>query len=170
MEMTTKKAFDPNQGVYKIELPIISLVKAALLALDYSRQPIKIEDAAGILAEKFLLTNEQKNAKHRNGFNIYKHHIANAAGALVNNGQLVRPKTGWIVNPKWKKDTSTPEELIEENYQKIREGLTEDLLQQIKANSATFFEELVIDLLVAMGYGGSREDAEAVKRTDLGLM
>lgn len=54
---------------------------------------------------------------------------------------------------------STPEESIEKNYQEIQKGLAEDLLQQIKANSPTFFEELVIDLLVAMGYGGSREDA-----------
>lgn len=52
-----------------------------------------------------------------------------------------------------------PEESIEENYQKIRDGLVKNLLQQIKVNSPTFFEKLVIDLLVAMGYGGSREDA-----------
>ena len=57
------------------------------------------------------------------------------------------------------------EESIEENYQKIRERLVEDLLQQIKVNSPTFFEELVIDLLVKMGYGGSHEDAQAVGRS-----
>ena len=56
-------------------------------------------------------------------------------------------------------DNQTPDESIETNYQQIRKELAEDLLQQIKANSPTFFEELVIDLLVAMGYGGSREDA-----------
>ena len=52
-----------------------------------------------------------------------------------------------------------PEESIKENYRKIREGLVVELLQKIKDNSPTFFEKLVIDLLVAMGYGGSREDA-----------
>ena len=52
-----------------------------------------------------------------------------------------------------------PEELIEDNYQKIQSKLAADLLEKIKINSPTFFEELVIDLLVAMGYGGSREDA-----------
>ena len=62
-------------------------------------------------------------------------------------------------------DIQFPEKSIEKNYQKIRERLAEDLLQQIKANSPTFFEELVIDLLVAMGYGGSREDAQAVGRS-----
>ena len=58
-----------------------------------------------------------------------------------------------------------PEESIEKNYHKIRDGLAEELLQEIKKNTPTFFEELVIDLLVAMGYGGSREDAQAVGRS-----
>ena len=58
-----------------------------------------------------------------------------------------------------------PEESIEVNYQQIKKELAEGLLQQIKKNSPAFFEELVIDLLVAMGYGGSREDAQAVGRS-----
>ena len=58
-----------------------------------------------------------------------------------------------------------PEESIEVNYQQIRRELAEELLQQIKKNSPAFFQELVIDLLVAMGYGGSREDAQAVGRS-----
>ena len=56
-------------------------------------------------------------------------------------------------------NTPTPEKSIEENYQQIRTELAANLLQEIKDNSSAFFEELVIDLLVAMGYGGSREDA-----------
>ena len=58
-----------------------------------------------------------------------------------------------------------PAESIEANYQQIQEGLATELLQNIKDNSPAFFEELVIDLLVAMGYGGSREDAQAVGRS-----
>ncbi|MYB93766.1 restriction endonuclease, partial [Candidatus Poribacteria bacterium] len=58
-----------------------------------------------------------------------------------------------------------PDGNIEEIYQQIREKVAEDLLQQIKANTPAFFENLVIDLLVEMGYGGSREDAEAVGRS-----
>ena len=52
-----------------------------------------------------------------------------------------------------------PEESIEENYQHIRTELATELLQKIKDNTPDFFEELVVDLLVKMGYGGSREDA-----------
>ena len=40
-----------------------------------------------------------------------------------------------------------------------------ELLQKISENTPVFFEKLVIDLLVAMGYGGSREDAQAVGRS-----
>ena len=60
----------------------------------------------------------------------------------------------------------TPEESIEKNYDRIRSELAEELLQQIGENSPHFFEELVLDLLVKMGYGGSREDAaKAVGRS-----
>ena len=59
----------------------------------------------------------------------------------------------------------TPEESIQQNYQEIRERLMTELLEQICDNSPSFFEELVIDMLVQMGYGGSREDAEAVGRS-----
>lgn len=59
----------------------------------------------------------------------------------------------------------TAEESIEANYQQIQGELAADLIQRIQDNSPDFFEELVIDLLVAMGYGGSHEDAEAVGRS-----
>lgn len=56
----------------------------------------------------------------------------------------------------------TPEELIEFSYQKIREELVLELIDKIKTCSSRFFEQLVIDLLIAMGYGGSRIDAGQV--------
>lgn len=54
---------------------------------------------------------------------------------------------------------STPEELFSQAYQRLRGNLEAELLEQIKVSSPAFFERLVIDLLVAMGYGGSRRDA-----------
>lgn len=45
------------------------------------------------------------------------------------------------------------------NLHPIREGLAAELLHIIKTHSPTFFERLVIDLLVKMGYGGTRKDA-----------
>jgi len=57
----------------------------------------------------------------------------------------------------------TPEEQLESIYQEMRQELAQDVLARIKASPPRFFEQLVVDLLVAMGYGGSRKDAgEAV--------
>jgi len=49
---------------------------------------------------------------------------------------------------------STPEELFSNAYQRLRGNLESELLEQVKTASPAFFERLVIDLLVAMGYGG----------------
>jgi len=56
-------------------------------------------------------------------------------------------------------DIETPEDRLAAAYRRIRQDLELDLLEQVKGSSPAFFERLVIDLLVAMGYGGSRQDA-----------
>lgn len=53
----------------------------------------------------------------------------------------------------------TPEELIESGARTIRKDLAEEILQRIKGCSPAFFERLVVELLVKMGYGGTRQDA-----------
>jgi restriction system protein len=53
----------------------------------------------------------------------------------------------------------TPEEILDGSYQDLRNELAHDLLERVKSCSPEFFERLVIDLLVGMGYGGSRSDA-----------
>ncbi len=53
----------------------------------------------------------------------------------------------------------TPEENLEYSYQKIRKSLAQDLLAKIKSLPSFFFEKLVVELLVKMGYGGSIKDA-----------
>ena len=53
----------------------------------------------------------------------------------------------------------TPEETLELAHQSIRLSLAQDILSRILSCSPTFFERLVVELLVKMGYGGSRRDA-----------
>jgi len=53
----------------------------------------------------------------------------------------------------------TPEELLESVYQSLTNDLADDVLERVKQCSPAFFEQLVVDLLVAMGYGGSLADA-----------
>lgn len=58
-------------------------------------------------------------------------------------------------------ETRTPEEVIEESYNIIRNKLAHELLDQIRTCTPGFFEKLVVELLVKMGYGGSMEEASA---------
>lgn len=53
----------------------------------------------------------------------------------------------------------TPEEYLENAYQKLHSELSKEVLDTVKACSPEFFEKIVIDLLITMGYGGSRKDA-----------
>jgi restriction system protein len=60
----------------------------------------------------------------------------------------------------------TPEERLEDGYQRIRVELAQELLVRIRGCSPRFFERLVVEVLVNMGYGGSRKDAgEAIGRS-----
>ena len=77
-------------------------------------------------------------------------------------------KRGRIVDSQDQAETidKTPEEIIEVGYAKLRSDLAAELLMKVKECSAVFFERLVVDLLVRMGYGGSRADAgKAVGQT-----
>ncbi|KTG15996.1 MULTISPECIES: restriction endonuclease [unclassified Guyparkeria] len=56
-------------------------------------------------------------------------------------------------------DEQTPEEGLELAWKTIRTNLEIELLDQIKQVTPDFFEQLVVDVLVAMGYGGERNDA-----------
>lgn len=60
----------------------------------------------------------------------------------------------------------TPEESLESAYRRLRGSIEAELLDQVKQASPEFFERLVVQLLVAMGYGGSLKDAgRAIGRT-----
>jgi restriction system protein len=63
-------------------------------------------------------------------------------------------------------ETQTPAERLEEAYQTIRENLVSEILIQLKASPPIFFEKVVVEVLVKMGYGGSRKDAgQAIGRS-----
>ncbi len=55
--------------------------------------------------------------------------------------------------------TQTPEEILENAYLSIRKTLAQDVRNKVVSLSPTFFERLVVELLVKMGYGGSIKDA-----------
>ena len=169
MKTEKRMAVDPTtEQKYEIELPTSEAVKQEILKLDYPDHGITIKEATQKLAEKFGLSDEQKAAKTKRGKRYLGFFHYEVVGSeferLLGEGKLKQP--GGRGKPYVLAETGPPfGESIEKIYQQIRAKVAEDLLQQIKANSPAFFEKLVIDLLVKMGYGGSREDAQTVGRS-----
>jgi restriction system protein len=66
------------------------------------------------------------------------------------------PKDGGTIKEPIEKN---PEEALEAAHQELQDGLAAELLDTIKKCSPEFFEQLVVDVLIKMGYGGSRKEA-----------
>jgi len=73
-------------------------------------------------------------------------------------GRIIKEEDSAIDNDSLQSD-ATPEEILENSYLSIRKNLAQELLLKIKSSSPSFFESLVVELLVKMGYGGSIKDA-----------
>jgi len=56
----------------------------------------------------------------------------------------------------------TPEEALEYGHQKLSENLSDEIIEQIMSCTPAFFERLVVELLVKMGYGGSLKEAASI--------
>lgn len=195
----------------QLMLPLMKL-------LSELNEPIKISDAANILAERSNLHEEDLNKILPSWKNIFKDRVAWAKTYLVKAGLVQQPKRAYceisslgrqvdlksldaITNEylaqfngfsdfklgKKNKDefgignlqvieslnsyqeTQTPEETIQNTTELLKSDLKSDLLQMVKDKSPSFFERLVVDLLVAMGYGGSHQDAaQAIGKTNDG--
>jgi restriction system protein len=78
--------------------------------------------------------------------------------------EFIKPKKHIVEKPK--NAPETPEEVIENTYQELRTSLADELLKKVMELSPTFFERLVIELFVKMGYGGSiKEAGEAIGKS-----
>ena len=171
-----KTVLDPDTGKERrIKLPATRVVKEALLNFNYPPSGIHVRNIGEALADQFELTKEQREAKGKYGL-VWQRHVNITSSGLVNSRQLFRIKRGWITNLKQPNiepsesdespflhgDTLSPEVIVKQSHQEIQDRLKTALLERIKNNPPKFFEELVLDLLVEMGYGDSRADAEAV--------
>nr|WP_017552374.1 restriction endonuclease [Heyndrickxia coagulans] len=68
--------------------------------------------------------------------------------------------------PNNRESDLSPEEILDSSFRDITRSLMDELLRTVKSCSPEFFEKLVVDLLVAMGYGGTHADAgQAIGRT-----
>ena len=186
MKTTSRKAIDPaTDQSYQIDLPALEEIRLAILNFDHPTEGIKIQETKEKFVVHFNLSDEQKAAKMRSSqgryLDIFYYMVADAITSLVEKGKLHQPGgEGTPYFPVQEKDIEDREEQeeqeeqeevaptiedIEDIHDKVHKGLAADLLDAIKKKPPEFFEKLVIDLLVQMGYGGSREDAEAVGRS-----
>ena len=194
----------------QLMLPLMKL----LSELD---KPIKISDAAIILAERSGLSEEILLQTLPSGKNIFKDRVAWAKTYLVKAGLISQPKRAYceisglgktldfknlksitndflsqfegfndfkigkkkedefdilpenVLETNKDQETQTPAETIEKTTELLKKSVKSDLLKLVKENTPNFFEQLVVDLLVVMGYGGSHQDAaQAIGKTNDG--
>ena len=191
VETVTMKAWDPiTEQEYVVELPAREGVRQVILELDYLPDGLMNRHVAAEVAKRLRLSDEQIRARDRSQVKrssktgstdtIWRDKvILPTLRKLKEEGKLEQP--GGPMTPYFLPENTSlllpvksdlnpdfgtgSEKSIEENYQQIRKELAIELLQKISGNSPAFFEKLVIDLLVKMGYGGSHEDAQAVGRS-----
>ena len=119
---------------------------------------------AGLIASPqrgvYRITDRGQGTLHENpqALNIkylkrYSEYVAFLAGERDNKPKLTESSVPF---------SETPDELIAAGHKQLREALASELLERIKSVSPSRFEELVVELLVKMGYGGTQEDAGRV--------
>jgi restriction system protein len=169
-------------------------------------RPRSNQELAKLLAEKFGLSEEERNAVLPSGNHTYILNRTGWAGFhLLKAGLVTRPKrgisqiteaglkllekgpkkldrralmelptfSGWFETARISRNSSEranessseaitdtpPEEAISDAFKTLRSALKDDILDLTRRMEPVRFERLVLDLLLAMGYGGSREEA-----------
>ena len=188
-------------------IPDYQSIMLPLLELAGDNQVHQVHDAVALLAQRFNLTDEERQELIPSGrVPRFHNNVTWARTYMKKAGLLEDPKRGEFritergrkvlagrpdtVNNKFLRQFDefnefispsfpdpvqpdpvqpdpelTPEQSLHASYQTLRSSLAADLLEQVKQASPAFFERLVVDVLVRMGYGGSRREAgEAIGR------
>lgn len=126
-------------------------LRKAGLVIRPSRGKFKLSQSGKEVQQNQPITLNNDYLMNYDSFADFMNH--NSADTGVN--EAAEPAIS-IVTPQ------TPQDIIAKAYQQISSSLADDLMQEILNQSPTFFEHLVVKLLVAMGYGGPFEDAGIV--------
>lgn len=154
-------------------MPIPSANEIKIPLLDRLREvgEIRIPDAYIFLKDFFQLTDEEYDEKYPSGSDyIFKNRVRFARQHLIDDGVAVSTRTGYLSPIKTdelltelptirQEESVDPLQQIESNFLIVNDLLKSELLDKIISNTWQFFEQLVIDLLIKMGYGSSRQDA-----------
>ena len=108
------------------------------------------------LGKKFL-------SEHKNGFDkVDLMQIPSFARFIAGRGTKPKTTAQASTGTDNQVEESTPTDIIDDAIRQINSALAQDLLAKILEMTPLFFEKLVVELLVKMGYGGSFEDAASV--------
>lgn len=114
----------------------------------------------------FLITDEGKNVVNSNVINLNSKYLRRYDSFLEFQNLSHKKEENKIIEEN-EQETQTPSEKMISYYEIIKKSICDDLLNKVIEQTPDFFEHLVVDLIVAMGYGGSVEDAgRATKRTN----
>lgn len=140
----TQTAFDNRMGwarTYLFKAGLIERPRRATYVISQSGKDLLSNPPAAIDAE-FLRSYEQ--------FNDFISTTRNGKQELIEANDI--------------DDDLTPEEQIEKGVRRIQRELQDEVLDRVKQLPPEGFEQLVLRLLVGMGYGGSMEDVQGVAR------
>ena len=100
MELNETDGFDGDRNPTTIQLPVLRVVKQALLSLDYSQGALENQMAANQLADQFCLSEIQRTVAREDGAKFWVMQVNGASQALVSDGKLLRTKTATIITTK----------------------------------------------------------------------
>ncbi len=170
-------------------IPDYQSIMLPLLELARDDKTHYLRDAVDILAQHFALTDDEIRELVPSGQQPKFHNrVTWARSYLKKAGLLENPKRGYFhiteqghqalarkpskIDKKFLEQFQvgttelddeipdvTPEEALQKAYSMLQKNLADELLKIVMESSPEFFEYLVVDLLVRMGYGGSRQEA-----------
>lgn len=123
------------------------LKKAGLLESVRRATFVITKDGEKVLSDSSITKIDNKFLMNYQSFRDFKNPVKNEED---------ESRISLITDPNLDK---TPKEILEDNYKLLKEETKDELLAKILECSPAFFERLVVKLFVAMGYGGSVEDA-----------
>jgi restriction system protein len=108
----------------------------------------------------FKITDRGKQVLSNNPTALNLKYLKQFSDYIENTGRTkMDDKVSSIESDNGIEQLATPEEIMESNYLQIRKNLALEILTKIKSCSPAFFENLVVELLVKMGYGGTIKEA-----------
>lgn len=155
-----------------MHIPKVNTIKDALLESLKNGKPQLLRDLVPVLAQKFKLTPEDLAVRHASGARKFDSRVWATRQHLKDEGLIATPERGVVqitadgqaklrqgstsvspVSLNEPQAEASPDEALDAAVEQLVERLRKDVLERVKDMHPQAFERLVVDLLLAMGYG-----------------